>query len=125
MAQIRVHPLDPERRFNLFSGGNQQKIVIAKWLRTNPSVLLMDEPTQGVDVGARAGIHELIRIKRESGTAFLIASSDEDELAELCDRVLVFRDGRIRDELTGEQISKDNILRASLTGAERPTEWTE
>lgn len=118
MAEIRVHPPDTERRFALFSGGNQQKIVIAKWLRTTPAVLLMDEPSQGVDVGARAGIHDLIRDKRGTGTAFLLASSDEDELAELCDRVLVFRDGRISDELTGPHLTRDNILRASLTELE-------
>jgi ABC-type sugar transport system ATPase subunit len=114
LAAVDVRPLDPERPFALFSGGNQQKIVIAKWLRTNPGVMLLDDPTQGVDVGARAGIHDLIRERAQQGTSFLIASSDEEELAELCDRVLVMRDGVLAAELVGSDITEDSIVRMSL-----------
>src|SRR5699024_2171827 len=71
-----------------FSGGNQQKILLAKWLRLKPSVLLLDEPTQGVDVGAQAEIRALLHEAAEAGAAFVVASSDTRELAELCDRVL-------------------------------------
>lgn len=115
MAELGVRPLEPERPFPLFSGGNQQKIVIAKWLRTKPRVMLLDEPTQGVDVGARAGIHDLVRSMAQEGTAVVVASADEKELADLCDRVIVLRDGHIASELRGSRITEDNILRACLT----------
>lgn len=122
MGAVAVHPLDTERRFDLFSGGNQQKIVIAKWLRSAPRVMLMDEPTQGVDVAARAGIHDLVRTMAAQGTSFVIASSDEDELAVLCHRVIVIGDGQIVDELCGSRITEEQILRSSLLAHSRTTE---
>ena len=118
MAEVDVRPLDPERPFALFSGGNQQKIVIAKWLRTDPKVVLLDEPTQGVDVGARAGIHSLVRETARGGAAVVVASSDEDELVTMCDRVIVLRDGELVAELTGADITEAAILRASLTSSD-------
>ncbi len=77
------------------SGGNQQKVVLARWLRRRPEVLLLDEPTQGVDVGARAEIYGLIRRASEEGTSVLLVASDPEELAHVCDRVVVLRGGRI------------------------------
>ncbi|MGY1812348.1 sugar ABC transporter ATP-binding protein [Blastococcus sp. SYSU D00820] len=115
MTAVAVRPLQPERDFALFSGGNQQKIVIAKWLRTRPSVLLVDEPTQGVDVGAQAGIHDLVREAARAGTAVVVASSDAKELVGLCDRVLVLRDGRFAAELAGADLDESRLLRATLS----------
>jgi ribose transport system ATP-binding protein len=79
----------------LLSGGNQQKVVVARWLGLEPRVLLLDEPTQGVDVGARADIHAHIRAAVERGSAAVVVSSDVDELLELADRVVVLASGRI------------------------------
>lgn len=95
------------------SGGNQQKALIGKWFQTEPSVLLLHEPTQGVDVGARQQIFGYVREAAERGAAVLIASSEHDDLAHLCDRVLVLRDGRIVADITGEDLTPDALLDAS------------
>lgn len=93
------------------SGGNQQKVVIGKWLQRSPKLIIMDEPTQGVDVGARAEIYKLIRQMAKEGSSFLIVSSDLEELPGLCDRVVVMNDGKVSGELTGRQITKETMLR--------------
>lgn len=93
------------------SGGNQQKVVIGKWLQRNPELVIMDEPTRGVDVGARSEIYNIIKKMSKNGTAFLIISSDVEELPDLCDRVLVMVEGNISGELTGSMITKDAILK--------------
>lgn len=96
------------------SGGNQQKVMLARWMDREPSVLLLDEPTQGVDVGARAEIHELVRAAASDGTAVLVASSDFEELAMLCDRVLLLRDGVLVGELSQPGITDDQLNHALL-----------
>jgi ribose transport system ATP-binding protein len=110
-AKVELDPPDPDRRLDLFSGGNQQKVVLAKWLRNDPAVLLLDEPTQGVDVGAKAAIYDLLEDAAQKGAAVLVSSSDTAELAALCDRVVVLRDGLAVAELRG-----DRLTDASLTG---------
>ena len=95
------------------SGGNQQKVVIGKWLQRSPKLIIMDEPTQGVDVGARAEIYKLIRQMAKEGTTFLIVSSDLEEIPGLCDRAVVMVDGHVSGELTGKQITKEAMLRLS------------
>jgi ribose transport system ATP-binding protein len=109
-----VRPPDPERTLSLFSGGNQQKIVLAKWLRNEPKVLLMDEPTQGVDVGAKAGIFELIAAAAGAGAGVLVSSSDAKELALICDRVLVMRDGELAAEVNKPDLSEARLVSAAL-----------
>jgi ribose transport system ATP-binding protein len=106
------------QRFDLFSGGNQQKIVLAKWLRTEPRVLLLEEPTQGVDVGAQADIYELIAGAACRGAAVLVSSSDSKELAAICDRVVVLRDGQVSGELHGEALNETTLVRAVLDDSE-------
>lgn len=91
------------------SGGNQQKVMVARWLRRQPKVLLLDEPTQGVDIGARADIHSLILGAVRSGAVALVASSDPEELVELSDRVIVLVDGRITHEISGDDLTDDRI----------------
>ena len=95
------------------SGGNQQKVVIGRWLQKPPRVLILDEPTRGVDIGARDEIHKLIRGLAEKGMAVLVISSEPDELPDLCDRVLVMAEGRIVRELTGADLSRAAIVEAS------------
>lgn len=98
------------------SGGNQQKVVIARWLTRNPRVLILDEPSRGVDVGARAEIHRIIREFAVRGTAVIAISSDVEELVGLCDRVLVMAEGRVRAELEGDTITRDRIIALSYAG---------
>ena len=110
VRQVGLRPAEPERPLELFSGGNQQKVVLAKWLRNGPRVLLLDEPTQGVDVGAKASIYELVRDAAAAGTAVLMTSSDTAELASLCDRVVVMRHGTACAELQGRDLTEERLV---------------
>jgi ribose transport system ATP-binding protein len=87
------------------SGGNQQKVIMGRWLQATPSLLLLDEPTQGVDVAARQGIHSLIHEAVSTGAGALVVASDFEELAELADRVLVVSAGRIVAEVPGSELT--------------------
>lgn len=115
VSEVDVRPGDPERRIITLSGGNQQKAVLARWLRTSPSVLVLDEPTQGVDVGAKASIYELLAKSAEGGTAVIMCSSDAEELAHVCDRVLVLRGGKVATELSGGSLTSDRIVQEILS----------
>ena len=95
------------------SGGNQQKVVIGRWLNRAPRILILDEPTRGVDIGARAEIHRLIRQLAARGMAVLVISSEPDELPDLCDRVLVMAEGRIVQALAGAALTREAIVEAS------------
>jgi ribose transport system ATP-binding protein len=95
------------------SGGNQQKVVIGKWLSRDPKILILDEPSRGVDVGARSEIHRIIRQMAASGTSCIVISSEVEELPDFCDRVLVLVEGHISGELTGDAITKEAILHLS------------
>jgi len=119
LTRLDVRPHDPDLRLATLSGGNQQKIVIAKWLRRHPRVLLLDELTQGVDVGAKAMIHALIRQAAEAGTAVIVASSDDEEICDLCDRAYILREGHIAAELSQREMTIDEIgrLQLSLNGS--------
>lgn len=105
-----VTPPNPNLPLGSLSGGNQQKVVIAKAMAGTPRVLVLDEPTQGVDVGARAEILKKLRDVARSGTAVLCATTDASQLEELCDRVIVLRRGRLTAELSGESINEDRIV---------------
>ena len=111
MREFDVRPSDPSLPYEALSGGNQQKALLAKWFQTEPRLLLLDEPTQGVDVGARQQIYELIRTAaQERGMHVLCASSDYEQLASLCDRVIVFGRGRVWRELVGAEVTKERII---------------
>jgi ABC-type sugar transport system ATPase subunit len=105
---IKAHSMKQEVE-NL-SGGNQQKVVLAKWLLTEPDILLFDEPTRGIDVGAKAEIFELINNLVMNGKAALIISSEMQELVGIADRVIVMCEGKITGEVTGEEITQENIM---------------
>ena len=92
------------------SGGNQQKIVISKWLSTRPKILFLDEPTRGIDIGAKREIYALIAGLAERGAGVIVISSELEEVVGLCRRVLVLREGRIIGELAGAEVSEAAIL---------------
>jgi ABC-type sugar transport system ATPase subunit len=100
------------------SGGNQQKVVLAKWLETGPRVLLLDEPTKGVDVGAKFEIHEVIRRQAARGLACLVVSSDLPEVLAIADRVLVMRDGRLQGELAGNAATEEAVMHLATSELE-------
>lgn len=95
------------------SGGNQQKVLIGRWIERRPQVLILDEPTRGVDIGARGEIHRLVRELAGNGMAVLVISSEPDEIPELCDRVLVMAEGRIVAELQGAAVTRGAVIAAS------------
>jgi len=101
------------------SGGNAQKVVIGKWLMRDPQVLLLDDPTKGVDVGTKAEFYALLNRLSDEGKTILFYSSDDEELIGLCDRVFVIYDGIIRTELSGETLTRENLIAASLGVADR------
>ena len=93
IEELDVRPDDPERQYQALSGGNQQKVVVSGCLGTDPHILVLDEPTTGVDVGARATLYQVLRERASQGLAVLVCSSDAAELATLCDRVIVLAEG--------------------------------
>ncbi|CAB4962424.1 MAG: ATP-binding cassette domain-containing protein [Actinobacteria bacterium] len=105
---------DLDSLMSSLSGGNQQKVVMARWLRRKPQVLLLDEPTQGVDVGARFEIWDLVRRATAEGTAVLVVSSDYEELAGVSDRVLVLQSGRLVAEVAGNDLTDTNLERLTM-----------
>jgi ribose transport system ATP-binding protein len=117
IRSLAIKTPSAETAVGRLSGGNQQKVVIARWLATKPKVLILDEPTRGVDVGARAEIHRLIRNLAADGMAVLVISSEPEELPDMCDRVLVMAEGAIVGELAGEQLTRQRIIAASYACA--------
>jgi ribose transport system ATP-binding protein len=99
-----------------FSGGNQQKVLFAKWLRRGPKILLLDEPTQGVDIAAKAELHRQIAETAAEGTAVLVSSADIEELTSISHRILIIRAGRVVATLTGEQVTIGDVLRQTIGG---------
>lgn len=116
-AELRMVMASLDAPVSSLSGGNAQKVVIGKWLRRNPNLLLLNDPTKGVDVGAKSEFYELLNQLRSRGTAILFYSSDDDELLGLCDRVLVMHDGVVRAELRGESLNREQLVTASLGAA--------
>lgn len=116
VADFGIKTPSPDALLSSLSGGNQQKVMMAAALRSRPSVLLLDEPTQGVDVGARADIHEIIRRATAEGSCAIVVSSDLDELEELCDRVVGVSRGRLCGELVSPDIDEGSLIRLMQGG---------
>ena len=114
MLNIKAKSLDAETR--TLSGGNQQKVQIARWLVIDASILILLDPTRGVDVGARTEINKVWLDLSKRGRSFLIVSSDADELAEVCDRVVVMRKGQKAGELSGDDLTERALLRLATDG---------
>lgn len=118
MDRLDVRPRTPKAIVKNLSGGNQQKVLLAKWLATKPQLFVLHEPTQAVDVGARHTIVAAIRAAAGRGCAVIVAGSDENELSLLCDRILVFEHGRVRQELT-DDLTPDRIVEAIYSSRPR------
>ncbi len=114
ISDLGIHTPGPAAALMTLSGGNQQKVVLGKWLATDPRVLLMDDPTRGVDIEARSDIYRQIREIAEKGVAVLVNSTDTLELVGLCDRVLVMFEGRLTTELAGAAITEEAIVGAAV-----------
>ena len=108
----------PRGRITQLSGGNQQKVILSRWLARNPRVLLLDEPTRGIDVGAKSDIHERLRASARQGAAILMSSSDLPELLRACDRIVVMAHGHVVASVDGASATEDGVM-ALATGLER------
>lgn len=122
LKRVNVVPPEPDATFSSLSGGNQQKVVLARALRCEARLLLLEEPTAGVDVGAKAAIYHMLADVARAGTAILLVSSDVEELAAICDRVLVMRGGIIVSEMSGAGCSPGRILAEIVKAPESPKE---
>ena len=114
IARLQIKIGSPDDAVSTLSGGNQQKVVIAKWLMTKPGIILLNDPTRGIDVGTKQEIYRLLRELADEGAAILFYSTDYDELIGSCDRVAILYDGRVVSELEGDRITEKNIIAASL-----------
>ena len=115
MDRLRIKASSPQQRVSDLSGGNQQKVLLARWLCMNPKVLLLDEPTRGIDVGAKAEVQALIDELARDGLAVLLISSELEELIEGSDRVVVLKDGTVVGHLTADEVTEDHLMQALAT----------
>jgi len=118
IEELNIRTPGPEQEVRYLSGGNQQKVVIGKWLLANSKVLIMDEPTRGIDVGARVEIYELMNELTQEGAGILMISSDLPEVLGMSDRILVMRGGRITGELSTEEATQERIMALATQGSE-------
>ena len=116
MARLNVKAPSPLTRAGLLSGGNQQKVVFAKWLEANPRILILYEPTLGVDVGSKGEIRAIIEGLSRDGLGVILLTTELSDIEQLCDRVLVMFRGQLVAELAGAEVQSDAILRASTSG---------
>ncbi len=116
IERLRVAPPAPRRLARVLSGGNQQKVVIGKWLAAGCRLFLFDEPTRGIDIGAKSEIFALIEELVHRGAAVLLISSELTEIVHVCDRAYVMRAGRIAGELARDELSEENIIRLAMHG---------
>lgn len=119
IKELNIRPADPEKSIKNLSGGNQQKVLLARWLATNPDILILDEPTRGIDVGAKTEIQEIILSLVEGGMSIIFISSELEEVVRLCDRILVMKDRGVIAELgNAAHIDADYIINVIAEGGE-------
>ena len=111
IESIRIKTPNPDQHICNLSGGNQQKVLLGRWLSMDPKLIILDEPTRGIDLGAKSEIEALIKQFSESGISVLYISSELEELIRNCYRVVIIRDGRNSGELCGEDITEANIMK--------------
>lgn len=114
MTDLRLRPLDIEKPIGTLSGGNQQKVIIGRWVAADNKVFLFDEPTRGIDIGAKSEIYNLIEKLAQQGKAIVVVSSEMPEIIRISDRVLVMREGKITRELNDDDITEENIARYAI-----------
>ena len=114
MTDLKLRPLDIEKTIGTLSGGNQQKVIIGRWVAADAEVFLFDEPTRGIDIGAKSEIYNLIEKLAQQGKAIIVVSSEMTEIMRVSDRVLVMREGKITRELRGDEITEENIARYAI-----------
>ena len=112
-SALRIRPPDPERPLGTLSGGNQQKVALAKWLTHLPRVLVLSEPTRGMDVGAKDDVVKIVRGLRERGIGIVVVSAEPETVLSLADRIVVMKKGVVVREFADEPVSKDRLLAAA------------
>ena len=120
IGEMRIKTPSDGQQVQYLSGGNQQKVVIGKWLSMNPTVLLLDEPTRGVDIGAKQEIYRLMEQLAERGVAILFVSSEMEEILSMSDRTIVMHEGQITGELSRQELSEEAIMQLA-TGSRHAT----
>jgi len=110
VVQFKIMPPEIEQEVEHLSGGNQQKVILAKWINTDPKLIIMDEPTSGIDVGAKAEFYDLMRLLAKRDKAILMISSELSEVIGMSDRIIVMRDGQIMGELSPHEMTEERIL---------------
>jgi rhamnose transport system ATP-binding protein len=118
VARLRIRTASLRQPIGELSGGNQQKAILARWLLTEPRVLILDEPTRGIDIGVKAEFYEMIGALAENGCAILLISSELPELLTLCDRVLVMSEGHLNADLARGEATQESIMRAAVPRSE-------
>ena len=118
MGNLKLRPLDIEKTIGTLSGGNQQKVIIGRWVAADANIFLFDEPTRGIDIGAKSEIYNLIEKLAQAGKAIIVVSSEMAEVIRISDRVLVMREGKITKELSGNLITEENIARFAINDLE-------
>jgi monosaccharide-transporting ATPase len=121
IERLKIKTPHGDQLIRNLSGGNQQKVLLARWLSNEPKLIILDEPTRGIDVGAKAEIEQFITLLSQSGISVLMISSDMEEMIRACDRIAVIRDGKKVRELTGEQLSEQSIMQAIAQSTEVTT----
>ena len=116
IRQLAIRAPNETSAVATLSGGNQQKVQVARWLVADTPILILDDPTRGVDVGARAEIHEILLELAASGRALLLVSSDAGELVTLCSRILVMRDGRLVRQLAADEATEGTLIEIAAGG---------
>lgn len=114
IKKLNIKTPNKDQLIKNLSGGNQQKVILAKWLLLSPDILIIDEPTRGIDVGAKKEIYELLNELKESGKAIIMISSDLPEVLGISDRILVMSEGKITGELNREEATQEKIMKLSV-----------